>query len=845
MTREPTPDRDDLFRGLVDAIGDHTPIDWPSAFSRDPEAADELRALQMLEKVASAHARAAEEFAGGPATLLEGTNLSHYRIVELISSGGMGVVYRARDERLGRDVALKVLHPERLTDPRMRSGLIREARLAASIKHPNVATVHDVGEDGGYVYIAMEFVEGSTLYDLVQGRPLPPSDALDYAIQIAKALQAAHLAGVIHRDLKTRNVCVTPTGLVKVLDFGIAVEGALEDAEATPEDLTIESPATTVLGTPAYMAPEVLRGARADARSDIWALGVCLHEMLAGERPFVGAAVGDLHRAILHQDPRDLPAGIDRSLRNRVSRCLNKEPQRRYQGAGEVVAALEALRDVPDPRRRWKLAKAVGVGLLVAGLGAGLWWVGRELITAPASASGPSLAVLATRNESGASEQQYLADGLTDQLINSFAALSHLRVLSRTTSDAIARAPEPTPSLARRYKLDLVLETAVLRAGDHVRVNARLIDAPSDRSIWVRSYDRPLEQIVTLDNEIVLGIVERLKMNLSAAEARHLRADHAVDPAAFQAFVRGRNLAMNRNYGAALELFQEAARIDSTYASAYAGIADATMEMLYYQGADPSVALPRAEVAAQRALSLDSTQADAHLARAFVYGFQLDWNRAVEELRRAKEDAPGSPQVYYRWSLYHGAMGHGVEAVDAMKQAVRLDPASPRMAVELGLAYLNARQVDDAAREFERVIGWDDGPERRSAHAYHARCLVLMGRPGDAIAELAASGGAEPSVREREELAYAQASVPRPEEARRTLARLVAMGPAASPLAIAATQLALGSSEAAVTTLLKACEHHDPRLIWLGVDQRFDTIRRDPRYDLMLKAMGLSGAPRS
>ncbi|HET9951560.1 MAG TPA: protein kinase [Candidatus Eisenbacteria bacterium] len=851
MTPDTPANRDEALRRLADAVGDRTPVDWQAAFEAIPEEShDELRALKALERLTRAHEMVAEEFEGGPAAMLEGTTIAHYRVIEKLGEGGMGVVYRARDDRLGRDIALKVLHPDRFGDDSMRRGLLREARLAGSLNDPNIATVYDVGESDRYVYIAIECVDGATLHDLAQGRALPTSTAIEYGIQIASALRAAHAAGIVHRDLKSRNICVSRSGLVKVLDFGIAAStGRAGSADARGAHDADDS-ASPAAGTLAYMAPELLRGEPADARSDIWSLGVCLYEMLAGARPFVGAGAREIERAILHADPPDLPASVGLPLRNVVARCLHKEPERRYGSAAEVLSALKALHDLgpgelapspepvppaPKPSRLWWAWTALAIAALVI--------VYVALMGRPSR--GPAILVLPARNESGEDDQQYLADGLTDQIINSFAGLSRIQVLSRTTSDAVARAPQPLPSAARRYGFNYALETAVVRAGGRLRVHARLVDARSDRSVWVESYERDVGQIVTVDNEIVLGVARRLKTPLTSSETARLGAARSVEPAAFQAFVRGRAAVMERRYGAALELFREAVRADSTYASAYAGLADGYTEAFYYGQLDRSEAIARAAAAADRALSLDSTQADAHLAKAFVFGVQWDWARAVEQLRNAEADAPGSAQVHYRWSFYDGLTNRGVEAVEEMKRAVQLDPASPRMASELGLAYMNARQIESAEQEFERVIAWDDGIERRRARAYHARCLALTGRAGKAVAEMTASGEAAMEVFELEELAYLYAAAGRDAESRRIVEGLLALPPgAASPLAVAAAQLASGSRDAALATLQGACEQRDPRILWLGVDQRFDPIRSEPRYRAIVAAMGLEKAPR-
>ena len=853
MAPDPAPDRDELLRRLAEAIGDRTPVDWSAAFEAAPEGSrDELRLLERLDRLTRTHERIAEEFAGGPAAMLEGTTLSHYRVIEKLGEGGMGVVYRAHDDRLARDVALKVLHPDRFGDDSMRQGLLREARLAGSLNDPNIATVYDVGESDRYVYIAIECVDGATLHDLAQGRALPASTAIEYGIQIASALRAAHASGIVHRDLKSRNICVSKAGVVKVLDFGIAASTGRAAARGAPGSEPENDSASPGAGTLAYMAPELLRGEPADARSDIWSLGVCLYEMLAGGRPFVGAGAREVERAILNSDPPDLPASVALPLRTVVARCLHKEPARRYQTAGEVQSALEALRPAmgpsrsadppsPAPPRPWRIeGRHFAYALIAAALAVLVLW----RPWGPRPPHDPAVVVLPTRNESGEGDQQYLADGLTDQLINSFAVLSRLSVLSRTTSDAVARRPEPLPTAAQRYRFDYALETAVVRERGRLRVHARLVEARTDRSVWAESYERPIGEIVALNNEIVVAVVARLKTPFSNAEAARLGTARTVDPAAFQAFVRGRTAVMERRYGPALDLFLEAVRADSTYANAYAGLADCYTEMLYYHELPWAETYPRAIAAADRALALDSTQADAHLAKALVWGIAWDWNRAVAELRNAETDAPGSAQVHYRWSLYDGVMGRVVDAVEEMRRAVQLDPASPRMATELGLAYLNARQIDQAEREFERVMAWDDGPERKRARAYRARCLALTGRAARAAAEMTAAGPESLGVFELEELAYVEAAAGHGAVSRRIVGDLLARGPGvASPLAIAAAQLTAGSRDAALETLLRACDQHDPKLLWLGVDQRFDPIRREPKYDMMIRAMGLNRPP--
>jgi serine/threonine protein kinase/tetratricopeptide (TPR) repeat protein len=834
-------ERERLLR-IAGNIADKTPVSWDEEVVRDPGLAGHVSGLRNVDRVASAHAQIAKEFSGDPGTDLIGAILTHYRIVDRIGAGGMGTVYRARDERLGRIVALKVVHEERVSDETARQVLMREARIAGAIKHPNVAPIFDVGESDGRVFIAMEYVEGETLAKKVHDHPLTVRSLLKCGAQIASALQAVHDAGVVHRDLKSGNISVTHDGWVKVLDFGIAVRTPGERADETASLDSVYGPAGMWAGTVAYMAPELLRGGPPDRRSDIWALGVTLHEALTGSSPFAATSLPELERAILGEDPAPLPRSVPVPLRRVIERCLEKDPGQRYQHASEIRAALEAIRDsMPtSSARNLRSFLALGVG---ACLGVALLLAFGKFPGYPGKRSPQrSILVLPTRNTSGMQEQQFFAEGLTDDLINTFARLSSISVSGRTTSDAIAREQKPLTVLAREHSLDIVLESSVVRVRDRVRVNVELRDARSDRQIWAQSYERPVREAVTLDHEIARGVASILKLRLSGAELARLEPVPPVDLPVYQAYVLGRSLAAERDYRSALAHYAEATRLDSTFAAAYAGLADCYTQMLYYGDIAPEEALPRAMAAASRALAIDSTQASAHLAFAFVYGIRWDWKRANAELEKALEDEPGSAEALYRRSLYLGVQGRTREEVDAMEHAVSLDPLSIRYANELGLAYLNARRVQDAAAQFRRAQKDGEGDEARMAHAYWARCLVLQGKAAQGVAALRGTARAPATPYEQEELAYALARAGRKADALDVLTHLrdAAERGLASPLAIAAAQLAAGEQESAFATLFGACEKGDPRLVWLGVDQRFDPIRSDPRYRVLMERMHLS-----
>jgi serine/threonine protein kinase/Tfp pilus assembly protein PilF len=543
--------------------------------------------------------------------LLIGKTLGHYRVIEKLGAGGMGEVYRAHDEQLDRDVAVKVLPAESFSDPAARVRLLREARAAASLNHPNISTIYGVGEAEGQAYIAMELVEGRPLSHHLADGPLAAEQLLRYGLHIAGALAHAHEHGIVHRDLKCANIVVTPDGRAKVLDFGLAkrlTEVELDEATRSQESLTRPG---GIVGTLPYIAPEQLRGLPADARSDIWALGVVLYEMAAGSRPFQGQTGFELSSAILNQEPPPLPSPVPARLRTAVRRCLEKDPVRRYQSAVEVRAALEAI----------------------------------QTSTAAASAPEKSIAVLYFENMSSEKESDYFCAGITEDIITDLSKISGLKVVSRMDVLPFHNKEVNTRQVGETLRVNYILEGSVRKAGNKIRVAAQLINVQDGYHVWAERFDRLVEDIFEVQNEVSQKIANTLKVSLTDSEKQSLAKKPTDDLKAYDFYMRGRELLYRRgkkNNETALRMFETAVAIDPHFAAAYAGLAEAYSCMFeWYDGSQSWLA--QAIEMNEKALALDPTSLEARFGIAMLYFHQ---KRLGESRRRLEEILKEDAQYY-------------------------------------------------------------------------------------------------------------------------------------------------------------------------------------------------------
>lgn len=779
--------------------------------------------------------------------------VSHYRILEKIGEGGMGVVYRAHDDRLGRDVALKFLPPPLIADKAARDLLIREARAASALNHPNICTVYDIGRADGRDYIVMEYVKGAPLASQIREGGLPDETAVRYGEQIADALAHAHEHGVIHRDLKSSNIMITPDGRAKVLDFGLA-KRAMGDKPADQTTLTFDTEDTPGAGTMHYTAPEILRGGRADARSDIWSLGVVLYEMASGRRPFQGRTAYELSSDIMYHAPPSI-APKTAGLASVIECCMSKSPEDRYQHAIEVRAALSLLRaTTPLPqhsgnasggmpvavreRRTWATAVSVLVLILLA---IGVWTWRRERLQGEASgAAVRSLAVLPLENTSGDPSQEFFAEGMTDELTTQLAEIGSLRVISRTSVMQYKGSKKSLPEIAKDLRVDAVVEGSVMRSGNRVRITAQLIQAATDKHLWAKSYEGDAQDVLGLQRSVAQEIADEVKARLTPEEQKRLSTPRPVNPAAHEAYLKGLYLdsGSDADQLKAKDYFERAIQIDPNYAPAYAGLAQ-----YYWSGLElhPRDSMPLARRNALKALKLDPDLAKAHLELAAIRFYtDWDWTGADQEFHRALELNSGDAEGHRLYSFFLAALGRREDALAQIRRAQDLDPLSTSTQVTAGFVFYYVQQYDNAIEQCRGVFELDPG----SAGAYD--CLgasyLAKGMYEEAIAaaqRASSLSGNDPA--RLVGLARAYALADRKADALAVVAHLREEANAryVPPYFFAVTYAALGQKDQAFKWLEKAFLEHDYYLAWLKVDPAMDPVRSDPRFEQIFRDVNL------
>jgi eukaryotic-like serine/threonine-protein kinase len=767
-----------------------------------------------------------------------------YEIIEELGRGGMGIVYKAKDNKLQRTVALKFLPPEWAHDGLAKERFVREAQAAAALDHPNICTVHEIDEAEGRMFISMAFVEGKSLKTRIEQGPLKFKEAVGIGLQVAEGLAEAHKKGIVHRDIKSANIMLTEKGQAKIMDFGLArVRGR---ALLTKEG--------TTMGTIAYMSPEQASGEEVDQRTDIWSLGVVLYEMLCGELPFRGERDQAVVFSILRQPPKplsNLSPGIPASVEQVVGKALEKNPDRRYQSVEELFTDLKSISEGIEPEGiRTRLRKGsllrTKKALVCAGLASFLillTLIGLRLFTGRAGAM-TSLAVLPIENLTGDPGREYFVDGATDELIGQLAKIGALRVISRTSIMKYKGIKKPVPEIASELKVDAVVEGTLHRVDDTVRIRLELIKAlPEERNLWTETYDRAMADVLVMYSEMALAIAGKMQVKLAPQEKARLASARQVNPEAYDAYLKGQfhwYKLTRPELDSALEYFELALDKDPHYGRAYAGIAHVWLGRQQQGYVPASEAAPKAKAAAAKALELDSTLAEVHFALASIKcNVDWDWEGADIEFRRAIELNPKypDPRAYYSHLLY--IMGRPEEAMVQIKRALELDPLSALFQDIYAMDLMYARQYDDAIALLRDTLTTSpNDPIALSAlrSAYHMKRLY-----NEALEIWKASYAAKGDKEAVEALAQGFAEGGYQGALRRVAETLAERSKTTfvTPWQIFTLYTRAGMNKEALDWLEKAYEAHDQNSIYLGVDPIFDDLREEPRFQDILRRMKL------
>ena len=776
---------------------------------------------------------------------LVGRTVSHYRVLEKLGGGGMGVVYKAEDMRLGRKVALKFL-PEDLSQNRQAVGRFqREAHAASALNHPHICTIHDIDEHEGRQFIVMELLEGQTLKHLIGSKPLEWQQVVDLGAQVADALQSAHVNRVIHRDIKPANVFVTARGEAKVLDFGVAKLVTAEN-ETVVTELTLTRMA---IGTPAYMAPEQLRGEPADVRADVWALGVVLFEMACGKPPFRAETSSELNAKILHQPLPPVPSHVPLDLQAVFEKCLRKEPAERYQSAEEVGMALRAVRGrSPWATRSYRfvklhwmaasLALLVLVGMVLA-LNFGRIRATAERWTSPRI---ESLAVLPLENLSGDDAQDYLASGIHEALITDLAKLKGFRrVIARSSVKRYEKTTLPTQQIARELGVDALLTGTVLRSGNRVQVTAHLITA-GDNQIWSERYDREFADVLSLQNEIVSSLTREIKLQVTPQEQARLKGPRPVNTEAYEAYLQGRfhYLKQTREeFDVAERYYQFALTKDPNFALAYAGLG-----MVWLMRADagfqpPSETFPRANSFLVKAGEMDDS-AEIHVQLAHLKnGIEWNWPEGEREFKHALELNPNLAEAHFFYADMLAVMKRFDEWRVEINRARELDPLNDFNECFYGWHLNYQHRYDEAIPIFQKLL--PTGPNKASNYLGLWGAYNRKGMYDEALSAARAyfeaigdHGLAETLENAHGEAAY-RAAMRRAGEVMITQSK----GRHVPAIRIARMFAHAGDKDAAIEWLEKAFAARESPIIRIAVFWDWDDLRSDPRFQNLLRRMNL------
>jgi serine/threonine-protein kinase len=817
-------------------------------------------------------------------TIAAHTKLGRYEIISPIGAGGMGEVYLAEDVRLNRKVALKILPENIATDKECLLRFEREAQAASALNHPNIITIHEIGETGDQLFIATEYIEGSTLRQKIEENDLAVYESVRISEQIAAALSVAHGAHIIHRDIKPENIMIRRDGYVKILDFGLAKlvekKSEIPDAEAETR-AQVNTKAGMIMGTVAYMSPEQARGKDIDERTDVWSLGVCLYEMLTGKQPFTGETTNDTIAAILTKESVQLDGNLPAELHRIVKKTLQKDADKRYQTAKDLLIDLEEVKEelkfqsklertaapnreepktkilaattadvahitssaeyVVNEIKSHKSGFAIGlIVLLLASVGFGYWLFSNRSSNATQI---ESIAVLPFVNESGNADNEYLSDGMTESLINSLSQLPNMKVIARSSAFRYKGKEIDLQKIAKDLNVQAMMTGRVVQRGDTLDISVDLTDTQNNTQLWGQRYTRKLSDVFAVQDEIAKQVADSLRVKLTGEQQERLTKRYTGNEESYQLYLRGRfylNKHTTESAKKAVNYFKQAIEKDSNYALAYAGLSDAYDQLAGTAEAPPDKLYPQAHDAVTKALEIDNQLAEAHTSLAIIkQNFDWDWKGAESEYQQALALNPNDAIAHDSYGMFLANMRRFDEAFIHLKRAQELDPLSLYISKHIGTYYLFTSQYDRAIEQLRLTLELD--PNFVMTYYDLGWAYAHKGMYPEAVAqfqkmlELEKDNSSAVSG-----LGYSYALWGKQDEAQKIIKQLEEMSMRQYVSSdIASVYAGLGDKDRAFVWLEKMYLQREATITSLKIHPPFETLRSDPRFQDLLRRVGL------